>query len=53
MEKERAVLKSRREAEQRLAAAEAERDNAGNTLEVVGQVRGLSCNFLEEDSDSL
>ena len=37
MEKERSSLKSRREADQRLAAAEAERDNAGNALEVVGQ----------------
>ena len=36
-EKERSFLKSKREAELRLEAAEAERDNAGNALEVVGQ----------------
>ena len=46
MEKERAALKSKREADQRVAAAEAERDNAGNTLEVIGQVREFSCNLF-------
>ena len=53
MEKERAVLKLKREADQRLAAAEAERDNAGNTLEVVGQVRGVSRNLCGEYSRNL
>ena len=53
VEKERAVLKSKREADQRLAAAEAERDNAGNTLEVVGQVRGFLCNLFGEYSRNL
>lgn len=37
VEKERSALKCGREADQRLAAAEAERDNAGNALEVVAQ----------------
>ena len=53
VEKERAALKSKREADQRLAAAEAERDNAGNTLEVVGQVRGFYCNIFGEYSRNL